>query len=120
MKFSIFVNCPPTLPAAKAALRFCQNLSVSNHTLHRVFFFEDGVLNSAHSEPLCDQWAALISKHQLDAVCCVNACVRVSLANGKGKATQDMHPAFKLAGLGQLVEASVASERCITFGQRTC
>ncbi len=120
MKFSVFVNAAPTLPAAEAALRFCHALTASQHILHRLFFFEDGVLNSARTAPLCDQWAEFITTHTIDALCCSGACARLTLADDEGRPKPRMHSAFAVAGLGQLVAATSQSNRCITFGQRLC
>ncbi|MFL0809448.1 MAG: DsrE family protein [Agarilytica sp.] len=119
MQFSILVNAPPQSSASAAALDFCRALCDSNNTLHRIFFVSHGVLNAHSESTLCMHWQSLIEENQLDACCCVNSCIHHQLANSSGLAQTTMNKAFAIAGLGLLVEASVNSERLITFGARS-
>ncbi len=120
MKFSIVVNASPELPASRAALHFCQAIVDQAHSIHRIFFLNDGVLNAHIDQAISRDWAEFLSKHDADAACCTASCQTHSLADTLGSPSTILNPAFAIAGLGQLVEASSRSERLITFGQRTC
>lgn len=118
MLFSVLVNAPPQSSAANAALQFCESLCKQGKTPFRVFFVSFGVLNASKIGKQSNSWSKLIEKYHLDACCCVNSCVEHKLASSQGKSNTKMNESFKLAGLGQLVEAEVKSDRLITFGDR--
>ncbi|MFL0802386.1 MAG: DsrE family protein [Agarilytica sp.] len=120
MKFSIVVNASPELPASRAALHFCQAITDQAHVIHRVFFLNEGVLNAHVGQKISNDWAKFFATNNCDAACCTASCQTNGLADTLGAASATINPAFSIAGLGQLVEASSRSDRLITFGQRTC
>ncbi|WP_193164385.1 sulfurtransferase complex subunit TusD [Microbulbifer hainanensis] len=130
MKFSLAVyGAPHASQSAATALRFARALLAAGHELYRVFFYCDGVHNgSALSAPPQDEadiaegWQALQRAHKLDLVVCIAAAQRrgvlnSSEANRLEKPAANLAEGFELAGLGQLADAAVNSDRLITFGQ---
>lgn len=129
MIFTLIVQASPYQhQAPETALRFAKALLNQGHSLHRVFFYRDGV-HSASSlavsprdeQNIPEQWQALAEAHQLDLVVCIAAAIRRGVIDaGEAKRYErhahNLHPAFELSGLGQLVEASLVSDRVITFG----
>lgn len=115
MQFTVIVNAHPDSLPASSALCFCHSLITQGHTLYRLFFYGDGVLNGAAKHPTStvDNWTKLITENQIDAVCCVGSAQHRQIAT-----EADLRPGFVISGLGQLVDAAVISDRIITFGQR--
>ncbi len=130
MKFSVLVlGAPFNHQASYSAYRFCQALLESEHTLHRVFFYQDGVHNSSalatppqDEKNLYQAWQTLQKQYDLDLVSCIAAAARRGIVN-KSEAERhnvDHHnlaKGFELSGLGQMVEAINQSDRVITFGR---
>ncbi|MCH9691798.1 MAG: sulfurtransferase complex subunit TusD [Gammaproteobacteria bacterium] len=129
MKFTLVIfSAPHSAEGAASALRFARALLASGHNLYRVFFYGDGVHNaSALEAPPQDEshivagWQALQQQHQLDLVVCIAAAQRRGLLSASeaerlGKPAANLAAGFELAGLGQLVDAVVYSDRLVTFG----
>jgi len=129
MIFSLAIYAPPyTSQASDSAYRFALALLENDHTLYRVFFYQDGVHTaSSLSTPPQDEirytqnWQTLAQQHKIDLVVCIAAALKRGLLNQQEASRYDK-PAFNLAegfeisGLGQLVDAAVMSDRLITFG----
>ncbi|MCV6613139.1 MAG: sulfurtransferase complex subunit TusD [Amphritea sp.] len=129
MIFSLVITgAPYSTQCADTALRFARSVLQQGHTLHRVFFYADGVHSgSALAAPPQDEfnipqaWAELAHEHQLDLVVCIAAAVRRGVldSNEARRYEKDGHNLasdFTLSGLGQLVEAGIVSDRVVTFG----
>ncbi|WP_027856082.1 sulfurtransferase complex subunit TusD [Marinobacterium jannaschii] len=129
MIFSIVIQSAPySRQAAESALRFAQALLDAGHSIHRVFFYADGVQcgNNLASPPqdeinLPQHWQQLASEHQLDLVVCIAAAVKRGVldqneAGRYEKSGHNLADGFELSGLGQLAEATLVSDRVITFG----
>lgn len=130
MIFTIIVNGAPFSGANSTslqALNFTKALISAGHTIHRLFFYGDGVynLNAQAITPqgefdLAAAWADLICEHQLESVVCIAAAARRGILD-ESEAKRHQKPAAnlltgsELSGLGQLIEASTASDRVITF-----
>lgn len=131
MRFSLIIQASPLQQqAASTALRFAQALLSSGHQLHRVFFYRDGVYTALNSSctpadelNLPDAWQAFARAHEIDLVVCIAAGVRRGViseeeAHRYGKHTATLAAEFDLSGLGQLIEATLISDRIVTFGGR--
>ena len=129
MIFSLSIYAAPyTSQASDSAYRFALALLENGHTLHRVFFYQDGVHTaSALSTPPQDEihftqnWQALAQQHNIDLVVCIAAALKRGLLNQQeasryDKTTFNLAEGFEISGLGQLVDAAVMSDRLITFG----
>ncbi len=129
MKFGIMVNEGPYQhQTADTAFQFTKAALEKGHEIFRVFFYHDGVNNSTRlttppqdDRNIVERWAELAEKHNLDLVVCVAAAQRRGIADEdeakrNGKDAHNIHPAFRISGLGQLIEAGIQSDRMVVFG----
>ncbi len=129
MKYTLAIyGAPYSSQAPQTALSFAKSLLESGHSIYRLFFYMDGVHNaSAIAVPPQDEvnipaeWSALIRKYDLDAVVCIAAALRRGIidkteAERYEVSAHNFAEGFTLSGLGQLVDAGIASDRLITFG----
>lgn len=113
--------------AAYSALQFCRAAIDAGHSVSQVFFYQDGVTQASvlsatlqdEFDPL-SQWLALAQDHGVELVVCVSAGERRGVIGAEqavefGKPSANLHPAFKVEGLGVLHAASLASDRTVTF-----
>ncbi|MBV1789912.1 sulfurtransferase complex subunit TusD [Marinobacterium sp. D7] len=132
MIFSIVVQAPPVqTQGAETALRFARAVLAAGHSIHRIFFYRDGVHNGSaltctpqDEFNIPQQWQELAQQHKLDLVVCIAAAVRRGVINEQEavRYKQDqwnLRDSFELSGLGQLVEACIQSDRVVTFGARS-
>ncbi len=127
MIFSLAVYAAPySSQASHSAYEFAAALLHQGHTLHRIFFYHDGVhtATSLATPPqdefnLYQAWNNLANEN--DLVICIAAALKRGILNSE-EAIRYEKPAHNLAnnysigGLGQLVEAAAISDRVITFG----
>jgi tRNA 2-thiouridine synthesizing protein D len=118
MKFGILVNEGPyTHQASDTAYHFAKAALEKGHEVIRVFFYHDGVYNATRlMEPQQDdrhisrRWSKLAKEHRVDLVVCVAAALR------RGIKDEVLAEGFRISGLGQLVEAAIAGDRLVVFG----
>ncbi|HUH38533.1 MAG TPA: sulfurtransferase complex subunit TusD [Spongiibacteraceae bacterium] len=127
LTYSLLVLGAPHQGGAYSALRFAEALADAGQTLYRVFFLDDGVLaGSANAVAAQDgldlhaRWGALHARCGVDLVLCVSSALRRGLlddgeARRYGKSVSVAAP-FAISGLGQLVDACIASDRVVSFG----
>ncbi|MGD8560306.1 MAG: sulfurtransferase complex subunit TusD [Gammaproteobacteria bacterium] len=129
MKFGILVNEGPyTHEAADSAYQFAKAAIDKGHELTRVFFYHDGVNNGTRfttppqdDRNLVNLWSDLAKEHNVDLVVCVAAAQRRGIvdadeAKRHGKDGNNIADGFRISGLGQLIEASIQSDRLVVFG----
>ena len=129
MIFSVHVLAPPYSQQANlTALHFCQAVLRQGHQLKRVFFSGDGVLTASQlgvppqdEINLYQEWVKLGAESQVELVLCISACLRRGMVNASEAdryqlPAHNLNPQFIVAGLGQLVDAALDSDRLVTFG----
>ncbi len=131
MLFTLVIHSGPysqTSSTSLNALNFAKALLKEGHTIHRLFFYGDGVfnLNAQMVTPqgeidLPKAWHTLIEDHSIDSVVCIAAGARRGVLNDSEakrhqKDSGNLLGSSDLSGLGQLIEAAATSERVITFG----
>ncbi len=129
MKFAIQINEGPYQhQAVDSAYQFAKAALDKGHEIFRVFFYHDGVNTATRlavppqdDRNLTKLWAELAEQHNLDMVVCVAAAQRRGVADEdemkrNGKDANNIHPAFRISGLGQLIEAGIAADRVMVFG----
>lgn len=129
MKFTLVIySAPYSNEAANSALRFAHSLIDEGHDIYRLFFFSDGVHNasrmaiSAQDEiNIPAQWHELISRYELDSVACVSSAIKRGILDTREASryeldTVSINDSTEIAGLGQLIDASLNSDRVISFG----
>lgn len=113
--------------SAYTALQFCYKAVAQGHTICQVFFYSDAVTQASNLiVPLGDEfncieeWAKFAQMHSTELVVCVSAAERRGILNEMqagefSKEASNLHPAFNVEGLGVLHDASLASDRTVTF-----
>jgi tRNA 2-thiouridine synthesizing protein D len=128
MKFALVVyGAPHAAQGPATALAFARAAVKGGHEVVRVFFYLDGVHNaSALAVPpqderdLVAEWAALAESHGVELAVCIAASLKRGVigadeAERYEKPHHNLHPAFTIAGLGQLIDAAIAADRVLTF-----
>lgn len=129
MKFAIQINEGPYQhQSVDSAYQFTKAALDKGHEVFRVFFYHDGVNTATRlavppqdDRNLTKLWAELAEQHKLDMVVCVAAAQRRGMADEdeakrNGKDANNIHPAFRISGLGQLIEAGIEADRLVVFG----
>jgi len=129
MKFAIQINEGPYQhQASDSAYFFTKAVLEKGHAVFRVFFYHDGVNNGTRlttppqdDRNVVNRWGELAEQHELDLVVCVAAAQRRGVvdegeAQRNGKDATNIHPKFRISGLGQLVEAAIQADRLVVFG----
>ena len=129
MIFSLAVYSPPSSQASDSAYNFANAvINASRHQLYRVFFYHEGVYTASllnctpqDETDYLKRWQDLSIRYHVDLVVCIAAALRRGVIDQKEadryeKLASNLAPHFSLSGLGQLVEASVKSDRLVTFG----
>jgi len=129
MRITVVVySAPWSHQASATALRFCESALQGGHELYRLFFYYDGVHNtSTLSVPAQDEfdipaaWRRLIEHYRIDTVTCVSSALKRGIldereANRYERKASNLSPVAGLSGLGQLIEATVQSDRVVNFG----
>ncbi len=129
MKFSIVVYAAPySSQAAGSALQFAKCLLNEGHEIYRLFFFSDGVQNSnklivAPQDELNipQEWHRLIENYEIDSVACVSSAIKRGVLDEKEATRYELNDSSlmnssEIAGLGQLVDAMMNSDRTVHFG----
>lgn len=128
VKFALAVHGAPYASEASAtALRFARAAITAGHEVARVFFYHDGV-HSASSIAVAPQddvsplagWAELADAHGVELAVCIAASLKRGVLNAAerdrhGVSAANVHPAFAVVGLGQLVDAIMSADRLVTF-----
>ncbi|MEA3277932.1 MAG: sulfur relay protein TusD/DsrE [Pseudomonadota bacterium] len=144
MKFAIQINEGPYQhQASDSAYFFTKAALEKGHEIFRVFFYHDGVNNGTRlttppqdDRNIVNRWAELAEQYKIESptkdpdgndimqtelVVCVAAAQRRGIvdegeAKRNGKDATNIHPRFRISGLGQLVEAAIQSDRLVVFG----
>lgn len=129
MKFAIQINASPySSQAGYTAYRFTEAALAAGHQVLRIFFYHDGIYQGLkYATPPDDEfdptrkWSELAARHGLDLVLCISAAQKRGLlgkdeAERQGKLDDDLAAGFRIAGLGQLVEATLQADRFLVFG----
>ena len=128
MIFTIAVHgAPYETQANEHALAFCEATVAAGHQIAQVFFYHGGVnvANGAITPPqgqrnLSEAWLQLSQSHNVElAVCIANGLKRGILSADEAKRYGNDHATigtgFELVGLGQLIAATLESDRYIEF-----
>lgn len=127
-KFIIQVNSAAYGSASSyRAYRFAKAAIENGHTIVKVFFYQDGVLNTNQlNSPASDEfdltqaWIELHKLHGLLLVNCVSAALRRGvLSESEAKENQhdhwNMQAPFTMGGLGELVTGIETADRLVSF-----
>lgn len=128
MIFSLLIQTSSQKPEiARTALEFAQALLRNQHQLYRVFFYGEGTLLAGAGNVFPQDeidthaaWRTFVAAHKVDAVVCIAAGLRRGMLDTSESARYQkdattLAPEYELSGLGQLIDASVHSDKLITF-----
>ena len=128
MNFAILVNSPPfAKQGSYSAYEFCKAALSKGHPVKKIFFYQDGIYNA--NSLICmpqdeidvsQLWQDLAQKHSIELIICVAAAQRRGVidateAKNYDKTSTNLAKHFRVAGLGELIEASTTYDRFITF-----
>jgi len=129
MFYSLAVyGSPYTHQSSDSAYQFARELLTQGHEIYRVFFYHDGVYNASRlaAPPqdevnISERWSAFAADNNIELVVCVASAIRRGVLDDSEsrryeKATNNIEQNFTISGLGQLIDAGIASDRMITFG----
>lgn len=132
MKFAIQINEGPYQhQASDSAYQFAKAAIENGHEVIRVFFYHDGVNNASRftippqdDRNVVSNWADLgivDADGNPELVVCIAAALRRGIldqseAEKNGINGNNIHPAFRISGLGQLIEAGIKADRLVVFG----
>ena len=129
MKYAIQINASPNNSSLGfSAYQFIKTALKMEHEIFRVFFYQEGVYHAfKYSTPPDDElqmtrkWSELAKQQDIDLVVCISAAQRRGLLSAdesqrQGKLDDDLADGFRISGLGQLLEATLVTDRFIEFG----
>ena len=112
---------------ASTAFLFCQSLVTTEHKLHSVFFYCDGVLNANKmNTPAVDEfnliqsWQALNIKFNVNLYVCISAALRRGILEDEEISDVNIKKGnlalfFKLSGLIELANSIKICDRIVQF-----
>lgn len=112
---------------AITAYNYVKAAIAEGHTIQRVFFYNDGVLNGSKlSMPASDEfdlhkaWCELALLHKFGLDICSSAALRRGIVDAAETErlsldSFNLQAPFELTGLGQLAESLVTADRVIQF-----
>lgn len=128
MIFSLVIlGSPYSNEASDTAYRFVAASLDAGHQVYRIFFYHDGVqcANQLSSPPqdevdISARWQDIAERHNIDLVVCIAAALKRGVLDQKeakryNKEHFNLEAPYDLSGLGQLVDATINSDRVITF-----
>jgi tRNA 2-thiouridine synthesizing protein D len=129
MKISVIIHGSPySSQSAISALAFSRAAVQSGHEIYQVFFYHDGVFNGTSlSIPSQDEkfpgqlWAEFANLEDIKLVSCISSASRRGIHNALESERHELQSVssnsqYEIAGLGELVAASLACDKTITFG----
>ena len=124
MIYSLSIHgSPGTSHAARSAYLFAREAINSGHEIYRVFFYHDGVnvastIDPATTSSLQAAWVDMRDQYSIELTICISAATRRGLIDeADPNNTGNIHTAFKVVGLGQLIDGIMHSDRFITFAE---
>lgn len=117
MKLSVLVlEGPYNHEASDSAYHFIQAALAKGHTIHGIFFYDDGVYNATRlmdppqdDRHISKRWSEL-GATGIDMVACIAAAKRRGITN------EVLVPNIRISGLGQLASMIQECDRIVTFG----
>ncbi|MEM7254151.1 MAG: sulfurtransferase complex subunit TusD [Pseudomonadota bacterium] len=129
MRFAILVNeSPYQHQSSDTAYHFTKAALEAGHEVVRVFFYHDGVYNGNRlNVPPQDErdvgggWADLQDRFGVELTVCVAAAQRRGMLDAdemrrNERDSENLRSSFSIAGLGQLIEATIIADRLLVFG----
>ncbi len=126
-RITLLITSPPfTSDRHQLALRFARQ-AAERGSLVRVFFYGDAVLAANRNQQapqgqqgIVSEWVEFQKDSNTPLICCIANGLRRGITDDAeceryGLSSSNLHPAFRLAGLGEMAEASLDSDRVVQF-----
>lgn len=115
MKYALLIR--GVTPASSTALAFARAALEQGHQIIQIFFQGDGAYQAnrlsappANEKNSAAEWSQLAAATGIDLVMCSSAGLR------RGVREANLAPGFRISGVGQWLEASLAADRVMVFG----
>lgn len=119
-KLAVIVTTPPYSNLTITALNYIETALKSGIKVIGVFFYQDGVLNANDKVHIASDefqtikhWQTLHDTYQLPLHLCITAAEKRGMNDEED--TNNLHNAFTISGLGELVELSTSADRMVQF-----
>ena len=119
MTFTLLIlTSPYTHQATYAAYRFAQAAVAVGHTVRQAFFYSDGAaaagvsITSGDEIDVMKEWQRFAAQEKIELIICETAMNRRAV--GRSSVESDKNH-LKLGSLSELLSASIASDRTLTF-----
>lgn len=129
MKFSLLIlGAPYSDQSVKTALRFARAITNTGNSIYRIFFYHDAVNNGnalitppQDESNIPEQWQELAAEKDIDLVVCIASALKRGVldateADRYERNSSNLSENFAISGLGQLIDATIFSDRVVTFG----
>jgi tRNA 2-thiouridine synthesizing protein D len=127
--YSLLVLSSPTSgQTSRNAAQFAASVIARGHSIHRVFFLDEGTLNASansivpqgEADPILP-WLDLADEHDVELAICISSALKHGMldpteAERHERPCPTIDPRFVVSGLGQLIDACASSDRLMTFG----
>ena len=118
---ALVVTTPPNSNLTTTAINLVRAAINNGVSVLGVFFYQDGVLNAAKNLSIpsdefqtLSQWQQLNSKYNVPLFLCITAAEKRGLTDElTNNELSDIHQAFTVSGLGELVELTSNADRVV-------
>lgn len=124
----LVLSAPVSGHGSRHAVDFAKAAIARGHSVSRVFFLDAGTLAGSTGSvlpqdelPHASGWISLAEEKNVELALCITSALRYGMldkdeAHRQDRSEATVHPAFTIAGLGDLVDACNRSDRLMTFG----
>lgn len=124
----LVLSSPASGHGARTAAAFAHAAIGRGHSINRVFFLDEGTATGSNiavfpqdEDDRLQPWLDLAEQHGVELVLCISSALKRGMldeteAGRYQRAAATAHPAFGISGLGQLIDATSAADRLVTFG----
>lgn len=121
MKISILIQSSPYRSrACETALEFAKAAVQQGHSIYRVFLYKDAVLlgnrfmeSPSDERNVQKEWQTFITDQSQTVAICIASGQRRGIVDGDSG--NSIASGFEISGLGQFVEATLESDRVVSF-----
>ena len=125
LNFAILITAPPLHSSSTTAFHFLQATLNKNHSVKRVFFYQDGVYHGSRliyleNALLINRWQNLAKQYDLELTLCSTSAARRGImgpeqADYFEKDTDNLAEGFQIGSLSLWFESVLMADRVISF-----
>lgn len=124
--FAILITAPPLHRSSTTAFQFIEAALKKNHSIERIFFYQDGVYHGnrliyLENPLLINRWQNLAQKHHLELILCSTSAAKRGImgpeqADYFEKDTHNLAEEFQVGSLSLWFESVSLADRVMHFG----